>query len=287
MKIGITGATGQLGRLVVKYLKEKVSADQIVALARTLEKASDLGVEVRKFDYNKPEVMSEALKGVDKLLLISASEIGARVRQHANVIEAAKNAGVSYIAYTSLLRADKSSLSLADEHLETEKLIKNSGIPFTILRNGWYTENYTGSISDVIDHEVLLGSSGEGKISSATRADYALAAATVVTREGLDGKTFELAGDEFFTLSDMAAEISRQTGKNIVYKNLPADEYAQALIKAGTPEGYAQFFAGTHISTEKGDLFDDGHHLSQLTGKPTTTLSQAIKQALTHIQQYH
>ncbi|MBU0474074.1 MAG: SDR family oxidoreductase [Bacteroidetes bacterium] len=280
MKIGVTGATGQLGVKVIKELKEKISTDQIVALVRSPKKAADLGVEVRSFDYNEPDIMVESLKDIDKLLLISSNEIGKRLEQHTNVIEAAQKAGVKFIAYTSLLHAETSSLVLAGEHVETEKVLKSIEIPFTILRHGWYTENYTNSIYGAIAGGVLLGSSGDGKISSATRDDFAKAAAEVLTSEGHEGKTYELAGDEAFTMSDMAAEIAQQTGKNIVYKNLPVAEYATALENAGLPEGIAQFLAGTHVSTEKGDLFDSSHQLSQLIKKPTTSLAQAIADAL-------
>lgn len=284
MKIGVTGATGQLGRIVIEKLKKKTAAENIVALVRSPQKAAGFGVEVREFDYTKPELLVPALKGIDKLLLISASDIGKRTEQHNNVIEAAKKAGMKFIAYTSLLRADTSTISLAGEHAETEKLLKKSGIPFTLLRHGWYTENYTASLPVVIDQEVLYGSSGEGKISSATRNDFAEADATVVTTEGHEGKVYELAGDESFTMSDFAAEVSRQTGKNISYKNLPVKEYAKALMKAGLPEGAAQFYAGTHVSTEKGDLFDDSHQLSKLIGRPTTPLAEVISDALAQAQ---
>ncbi len=284
MKIGVTGATGQLGRLVVEKLKEKTSAENIVALVRSPQKAIDFGVELREFDYDKPEILAKSLAGIDKLMLISGSEIGKRTAQHANVIEAAKDAGVKLILYTSLLKADTSTLGLAGEHLSTEDALKKSGIPFVLLRNGWYTENYTGSLADVIAMGTLYGSSSDGKISSATREDYAGAAVAVLTTEGHEGKVYELAGDESFTMSEFAAEISRQTDKNIPYVNLPVEEYAQALMKAGMPEAYAQFFAGTHVSTEKGDLFYAGHQLSKLTGKPTTSLSKAVSDALSRIK---
>lgn len=284
MKIGITGATGQLGRIVVEKLKEKTSAENIVALIRSPQKASDLDVETRKFDYNNPEQLSGALAGIDKLLLISGSEIGKRVEQHTNVIEAAKSAGVKLIAYTSLLHADTSSLILAGEHFGTEEVLKKSGIPFILLRHGWYTENYTGSLTDVIAMGSLYGSSADGKISSATRNDFAEAAVAVLTSEGHEGKVYELAGDETFTMSDFAAEISLQSGKNIPYVNLPEQEYVQALEKAGLPEGVAKFLASTHVSTEKGDLFDDGHQLSKLIGRPTTSLTKAISNVLSGIK---
>ena len=179
-----------------------------------------------------------------------------------------------------MLKADSSTLGLAGEHIGTEEVLKKSGIPHVILRNGWYTENYTESLQAVIGLGTLYGSSGDGKISSATRGDYAAAAATVLTSEGQEGKVYELAGDEAFTMSDYAAEISRQTGKDIPYVNLPESDYAQALIKSGLPEGLAQFLASSHVSTEKGDLFDDGHQLSKLIGRPSTSLSEAISAAL-------
>ncbi len=280
MKIGVTGATGQLGRIVVEKLKAKVPEGDIVALVRSPKKAAELGVEAREFDYSKPENLAAALDGIDKLLIISSNEIGQRASQHTNIVEAAKKAGVKFIVYTSLLRADTSTLSLAEEHLVTEKAIKASGIPYAILRNGWYTENYTGSIGGVLASGVVVGASGEGKISSATRADFAEAAVVVLTTAGHENKTYDLAGDDAYTMAEYAAEISRQTGKNIPYKNLLVTEYANMLVQAGLPEGVAQFLAGTQPPTEKGDLFDDTHQLSKLIGRPTTTLKEAIASVL-------
>ena len=280
MKIGVTGATGQLGRIVVEKLKGKVSAEEIVALVRSPKKAADLGVEAREFDYSKPENLASALTGIEKLLIISGNEIGQRAVQHINIIEAAKKAGVKFIAYTSVLRANTSTLSLAAEHLETEKAIVSSGIPYAILRNGWYTENFTGSIGGVLASDAVFGSSGEGKVSSATRVDFADAAVVVLTTAGHENKTYELAGDTAFTMSEYAAEISYQTGKSITYKNLPVKEYEKLLVQVGLPEGIAYFLAGTQLPTEQGDLFDDTHQLSKLIGRSTTTLKQAIADAI-------
>lgn len=282
MKIAVTGATGQLGRIVVEKLKERITADNIVALVRTPQKATGLGVEVREFDYNRPERLADALAGIDKLLLISGNEIGKRFEQHSHVVDAAGKAGVKLIAYTSLLRANASSLVLAEEHYLTEMAIEKSGIPFVILRHGWYTENYTDSLPGIIAGGALYGSSADGKTSPAAREDFAEAAAVVLTTEGHEGKTYELAGDEAFTMSDFAAEISRQTGKNIPYINLPVEEYASFLAKTGMPEGIAQFYASTHVSTEKGDLFDDTHQLSKLTGRPTRPISKVISGFMAH-----
>ncbi|KAA8483437.1 NAD(P)H dehydrogenase (quinone) [Arcticibacter tournemirensis] len=280
MKTAITGATGQLGQLVVNKLKEKGYGESIVALVRSVEKASDLGVEVREANYDKPETLNNALRSVDTLLLISGSEVGKRAVQHKNVIEAAKQNGVQWIIYTSILRADTSTISLAEEHLATETALKNSGIPFTLLRNGWYTENYTGSIQGAIAGGAFIGSAGEGKISSAARADYAEAAVAVLTGEDHQGKTYELAGDEAWTLSDLAAEVSRQTGKNIPYKNLPESDYAAALVSFGLPQELAQAIAGWDVSASQGALFDETQQLSALIGRPTTPLADTVREAL-------
>lgn len=280
MKIGITGATGQLGRLVVGKLKQIVNAEDLVALVRSPDKAAELGIEAKAFDYTKPEILVDSLHDIDHLLLISGSEVGQRKVQHQNIIEAAQKAGIKWIVYTSLLHADTSSLSLAPEHLETEALLKASGIPYTILRNGWYTENYTGSVAGAVSAGAFIGSAGEGKISSAAREDYAEAAAVVLTSEGHQGKVYELAGDVAYTLKDLAAEISRQTGKDIPYNNLSEQEYAGILKSFGLPEGLTHAIAGWDIGASKGDLFDDNKVLSELIGRPTTPLVDTVKKAL-------
>ena len=280
MKIAVTGATGQLGKLVVEQLKGKVGKDSVVALVRAPEKAKELGVETRSFDYTQSEGLSEQLKGIDRLLLISSNEIGQRASQHKNVIDAAKKAGVKWIVYTSLLHADITTLNLAGEHLETEKMLKDSGIDYTILRNGWYTENYTGSIGGALAGGAFIGSAGSGKISSAARIDYAEAAANVISNESHKGKVFELAGDNAYTLSDLAAEISKQTGKDIPYKNLPEAEYARILESFDIPKGFADAIASWDVSVSKGDLFDNTQQLSKLIGKPTTSLAESVRLAL-------
>jgi NAD(P)H dehydrogenase (quinone) len=280
MTIAVTAATGQLGRLVIAKLKAKTPAKEIVALARDPAKAADLGVAVREADYSKPETLAKALAGVDTLLLISSSEIGQRAAQHRNVIEAAKKAGVKRIVYTSLLRADSTPLSLGAEHKATEADLRASGVPFTILRNGWYTENYTGSVGGALVGGAFIGASGEGKISAAARADYADAAVAALTSEGHAGRTYELAGDEAFTLKDLAAEISRQSGKTIPYKNLPESDYAAALSSHGLPPGIAKAIAGWGVDASKGALFDDSRALSRLIGRPTTPLSASVGDAL-------
>ena len=280
MTIAITGATGQLGRLVIEKLKQKLPAGDIVALARKPEKAAELGVSARAADYANPETLPAALAGIDTLLLISSSEVGQRAVQHGNVIDAAKKAGVKRIVYTSLLHADRSVLSLAEEHRQTEAALKASGVPHTILRNGWYSENYTGSIGPALAHGALIGSAGDGKISAAPRADYAEAAVAALTGAGHDGKVYELAGDSAWTLADLAAEVSKQSGKTVVYQNLPEADYAAALKGVGLPEGLAAAIAGWDVGASQGALFDDGRQLSALIGRSTTPLSVPVAAAL-------
>jgi NAD(P)H dehydrogenase (quinone) len=281
MTIAITGATGQLGRLVVQRLRASAPDAAVVALVRSPAKAAELGVEARAFDYeDAPEALAPALAGVGTLLLISGSEVGRRAAQHRNVIAAARQAGVGRIVYTSLLHADSSPLDLAAEHLATEAELKASGIPYTILRNGWYTENYTGSIGGALAGGAFLGSARDGRISAATRADYAEAAAVVLAGRGHEGRTYELAGDEAWTLADLAAELSRQTGRTIPYRDLPEAEYAAALAGFGLPEGLARAIAGWDAAAARGALFDDSRQLSGLIGRPTTPLSAAVAEAL-------
>lgn len=277
MKIAITGATGQLGRIAVEKLKEKTAAENLVALVRTPEKANDLGIEARAFDYSKPDTLVDSLKGIDKLFLISGNEIGQREIQHKNVIDAAKQAGVKEIVYTSLLHAATSKMALAPEHLATEKYLETSGLIYTILRNGWYTENYAGSIPGAIQAGAFIGSAGDGKVSSATREDFAEAAAVVLTTNGHENKIYELAGDKAYTLTDLAAEVSKQIGNNLPYQNLTETEYTDALVSMGLPEGFAKVLVDSDLNAEKGSLYSDDKTLSKLIGRPTTSLEEVVK----------
>jgi NAD(P)H dehydrogenase (quinone) len=284
MSIAITGATGQLGRLVIEGLKNKGTSSEIIALARSLTKGKELSVSVREADYEKPETLVTALKGITTLLLISGNELGRRAAQHQNVIFAAKNADVKRIVYTSLLHADTSQLSLAAEHRKTEEDIRASGVPYTILRNGWYTENYLGSIGAAIASGAVIGSAGDGRISSAARIDFADAAIEVLMNDAHVGATYELAGDNSYTLTDLALEISRQTGKAIEYRNLPASAYAAALTQFGIPEGFAQAIASWDVAASAGALFDESRQLSRLIGRATTPLEVSVRQALSQFK---
>ena len=283
MKIAITGATGQLGNLVIEQLLQLTAAQNIVALVRNIDKAEHFkaqGIELREFDYDRPETLVPALSGVDKLLLISANEIGRRTPQHQAVIDAAKVASVPYLAYTSLLRANTSPLGLAQEHRETEKLIQDSGITYTFLRNNWYSENYLAGVAHTIEIGTLFGAAQDGRISSASRIDYAEAAAKVLTSTGHENKTYELAGSESFSLSDLATFIGQAVNKDIIYQNLSAEEYTQGLTQAGLPAGLVDVIVDADIQTIQGAMYSDSKDLEQLIGHKTTSIQDAIKAAL-------
>ncbi len=281
--IALTAASGQLGRLTLDILLSKIPATQLAAIVRTPAKVTDFaarGVTVRQADYNDVAALAQAFTGVERLLLISSSEIGQRATQHRNVITAARQAGVRLLVYTSLLQADRSSLSLAAEHVATEDALKASGLPFVILRNGWYTENYTASIASALAHGAFIGSAGQGRIASAARADYAEAAAAVLTGTPKIGHSYELAGDTPYTLADLAAEISHQTGKPIPYRDLPPAEYEAILLKAGLPAALAAAIPDWDAQAAKGALDHDGHELAELIGRPTTPLRVSVQAAL-------
>lgn len=282
--IAVTGVTGHLGRLVIEALVERgVAPGEIAALARTPEKDPAMagrGVEVRRADYTRPDTLAAAVKGVDRLLLVSSSEVGQRVAQHRNLIDAAREAGVGMLAYTSILKADASEMQLAAEHRATEEMIRASGIPFVFLRNGWYLENYTENLAPALEHGVLLGSAEDGRVSAAARADYATAAAVVLTGEGHAGRVYELGGDQAFTLVALAEEISRQTGRRVEYRDLPEAAYAAALVDAGVPEPFARVLADSDRGIARGELFTDSADLRRLIGRPTTTLADALAAAL-------
>ncbi len=277
-----TGATGHLGRLVVESLLKRVHAGQVAAVARNPDKAKDLatrGVEVRRGDYSKPETLRAALAGAEKLLLISSSEVGQRAAQHAAVVDAAKAAGVKLLVYTSILRAETSRIALAAEHKATEAAIRASGVPFVFLRNGWYLENYTENLAPALQHGAIVGTANGGRIAAAARADYAEAAVAVLT--GSPGKqVYELAGDHPFTMAELAAEVSRQAGKPIEYRDLPPEQYRAVLTGAGLPGAIADLYVDADVQAARGDLDDSTGELRRLIGRPTTPLSAAVRAAL-------
>lgn len=277
MTIAVTGATGQLGRLAIAALKARGASP--IALVRSPEKATDLGVEARAFDYSAPD--AAALKGVDTLVLISSNDFSDRAGHHRNVIAAAKAAGVGRIVYTSILNANATPMKLLPaDHIATEAALAASGIPATILRNGWYTENYTGSLGAALQHGAILGSAGEGRISSAARTDYAEAIAVTALDTAHAGKIYELAGDDSYTLTDLAAEVAKQSGKPVAFVNLPEADYAKALEGFGLPAGFAAVLAESDASVQRGALFDDSRTLSRLIGHPTTPVAETVRAAL-------
>jgi NAD(P)H dehydrogenase (quinone) len=281
--IAVTGATGQLGRLVIDALLETVPAGQVIAAVRSPQKAADLaarGVQVREADYERPETLAAAFAGAQKVLLISGSELGRRVAQHAAVIEAAKAAGVGLLAYTSVLHADTTALKLAAEHVATEEIIRGSGLPYALLRHGWYTENHTAALALALEHGAILGSSGQGKVASATREDFARADAAVLLADGQENTVYELSGDVAWTLAELAAEVSAQSGTPVAYTDVPESEYAKVLVGAGLPEPVAEIVADCSTAVGRGELDDVTGQLSRLIGRPTTPLADSVAVAL-------
>lgn len=280
MKFAITGATGQLGELIIQALLKEIDTKNIIALVRNPNKAESLknqGIEIRLFDYDQPETLVTALVGVDKLLLISANEIGRRTPQHKAVIDAAVTAKVPYIAYTSLLNADKSALGLAQEHRETEQLIRQSGLEFTFLRNNWYNENYLANVQHTAETGTLYGRAQNGKISSASRLDYAEAAAKVLSSKGHENKTYELAGSSHFTLTDLASYMALASGKTVQYQNLSPENYTLALLNAGLPKELVEVIVDADVQTVNGAMYSESKDLEHLIGRKTTDIQDQIK----------
>jgi NAD(P)H dehydrogenase (quinone) len=284
MTYAVTGATGHLGQLVVKALAKQIPASQIVALVRDPSKASELNKfagSVRAFDYDKPEALQPALKGITKLLLISSNAMGKRIAQHKAVINAAKAAGVELIGYTGILHGEKSPINLGKEHHETERLLKESGLRHVFLHNGWYIENYISFLKPALANGVFPESSGDGRISAAARADYADAAAlALIQDDGSTERVYELAGDNAFTLSEFVAEAARQANKPIQYKNLPEADFAALLAKVGLPPHLAADLAQSAAAAAHDALFDDSRALSRLIGHPTASYKDVIAQGL-------
>ncbi len=279
----VTGASGQLGRLAVAALAARVGAAAVVAIVRDPARAAGLfpaGVAIRAGDYDQPASLEAAFAGVERLLLISSNAIGQRLAQHRNAIAAARQAGVARIAYTSVLRADISPLGLAEEHRQTESALAESGLPHSLLRNGWYTENYAASIPPALAHGALIGSAGDGRIASAARADYAEAAAVALIGDQAPRVVHELAGDASYSLAEFAAELSRQAGKTVPYVDMPEADYRGALLDAGLPEGLASLLADSDAAAAKGALNDESRVLSRLIGRPTTPFATTIVEAL-------
>ncbi|HEX2126158.1 MAG TPA: SDR family oxidoreductase [Thermoleophilaceae bacterium] len=281
--IAVTGATGQLGRLIVAALLDRgVPAQNVIAAVRTPEKAADLaarGVQVRHADYARPETLASALQGAERVLLISGTP-GDRVRHHANVVDAAKQAGVKLIAYTGVLNADTTTMLLAADHQATEQLIKDSRLPYAFLRNGWYTENYLMELEATLTHG-FAGASGQGRFTPAARVDFAEAAAAVLTGHGHETNVaYELGGDAALTMDEMAALLGDATGKSIAYTDMPVEEYAAVLTRAGLPELVAEVLADASAAVGRGELFTDSGDLQRLLGRAATPVKTTFEQAL-------
>ncbi|MEV6554054.1 NAD(P)H-binding protein [Streptomyces sp. NPDC051597] len=287
MSIVVTGATGALGRLVIdELLAAGVPAAGTAAVVRNEEKAAGLaerGVELRVADYSAPETLAGAFRAGDRVLLISGSEVGQRVAQHAAVIAAAKEAGVAQLAYTGILGGPEADFRLADEHRATEELILDSGLPYTFLRNGWYTENYTAQLEPVLAHGAVVSNAGEGRVASAARADYAAAAAAVLTGEGHLGRAYELSGDVAWSFAEYAAEVAKATGKEITYRAVTPEAHLGILTGAGVPAPFAEILVDVDLAIERGRLAGTSGDLARLIGRPTTPVSRTIAESVATI----
>lgn len=283
--IVITGASGQLGRLVVAALLERgVRPATLVAAMRNRAQGADLaerGVQVREADYDRPDTLDAAFAGAERVLLVSSSEMGRRQAQHQAVIDAALRQRVGQLVYTSLLHAGHSPLALvAADHAATEALLRASGLAHTVLRNGWYHENYIGTLQAGLERGSFIGASGQGRISSAARADYAEAAAVVLTAPIVAAATYELAGDEAYTLHGLAEMAAAAAGRPLAYQDLPPEAYEQALVGAGVPAGFASVLTSAEVGASRDGLFDGSRALSRLIGRPTTPMRQRLDQTL-------
>ncbi|WP_329489258.1 SDR family oxidoreductase [Kitasatospora sp. NBC_01246] len=281
----VTGATGQLGRLVVEGLLAEVPAGEVAVVVRSAEKAADLaarGVTVRVADYDRPESLAGSFAAGDRVLLISGSEVGRRIPQHTAVIEAARAAGVALLAYTSA--PGVATFRLADEHKATEAAIRESGLPFSFLRNGWYTENYLGDAAGTVARGVVIGSAGQGRVATAPRADYAAAAVAVLLGEGDEGghadTVYELSGDVAWSLSELAAELARVSGRPVEHREVTPAEHRAVLVGAGLPEGFADVLVDVDAGIARGELAGTPGDLARLIGRPTVPLAESVRTAL-------
>ncbi|MBC6495438.1 SDR family oxidoreductase [Microbacterium sp. 4-7] len=278
MTILVTGATGNLGRLVIASLLERGADPQsIIAGARDVAKAEDLGVRVARLDYTDPSSVTSALEGVDSVLLISGSEVGQRVAQHQAVIDAARSAGVTKFVYTSAPKATTSDLVLAPEHKATEELITASGLPAVILRNNWYTENYAADLARAAETGVLASGAGDGRVASASRKDFAEAAAVVLLEDGHIGQVYELGGDVAWDYTELAAALAEVSGRDVTYQPLTADEQLAGLQAAGLDEGTAGFVVALDAGIASGALSESDGTLARLIGRPTTPLVEGLR----------
>lgn len=282
MSIAVTGATGHLGRLTVEaLLRRGVPAEQIIATGRrieTLDDVSDQGVSVRRADYSDEASLRQALAGADRLLLVSGTEAGRRIKHHTNVISAAKAAGVQLIAYTSIVHAPTSTLRIGQEHRATEAALADSGVPHVLLRSSWYIDNYTAQLSDYLQHGIV-GAADDGRISGGTRADYAEAAAAVLAGDDHAGAVYELGGPAF-TMAELAEVVSAETGKFVRYTDLSVQDYQAFLVRAGLPEPVAASIADGDRAIADGELYVDTADLEKLLGRPVTPLRTAVRAAV-------
>lgn len=291
MSIAVTGATGQLGRHVVDALLNRgVSAQDIIATGRDVDRIADLadlGVTVRRADLAQQDGLEEALTGADRMLLISTTTVGDRFDNHRRAVDAARSAGVGLVVYTSTTHADTATMKLAVEHLATERYLGDSGVPHTVLRNGWYLENYLSQLATILEHHALLGAAGDGRFTPAVRRDYAEAAAVVLTTDGHQDRVYELGGDQVMTLSDLARTIAAASGRPVAYTDLPPEQYRDVLLGAGVPAPLADVLADSDLGLARGELLSTTGDLRTLLGRPTTSIDDSVRTAVDALTAAH
>ncbi|MEC0206436.1 SDR family oxidoreductase [Paenibacillus lautus] len=281
MKIIVTGASGQLGGLVLQHLLKKVPASHIVAVVRNLEKASavvELGIEVRQGDYNDPESLHNAFVAGTKLLFISGSETDdpIRVVQHANVVKAARDVGIKHIAYTSFAFAEDNPFALV--HMATEYAIRTTNIPYTFLRNGGYTEFFVNpSLKANVENGTIITNANKGKVNSVNRSDLALAAATVLTEDGHENKEYNLVSNHPWSFDDLAEILSEVSGKSVVHQSVSFEEEKNILVRAGMPESFAETTAFIYNTIAEGNMERTTDDLKKLIGFQTPINELVIK----------
>ena len=282
-KIVVTGASGKLGKLVLKELLAAGAAD-ILATTRTPENLAEFasqGVDVRQADFKNPASLEDAFKGGTRLLLISTTDVGSRVPQHGAAIDAAKAAGVEHVIYTSWPDPQHSVAAVSPDHAATEDLVLKSGLKFTFLGNYLYSETLMFGLPKALETGKLFGAAGDGRAAYVTRQDCAYAAAGVLNNAvRYENKRLGISGPVAYTRSEIAQLASGITGKPLVYVDLPAEDFGKALVGAGMPEGFAKLFVSFELAIKAGELEAVTQDVSEVSGHTPASLSDFLKSAL-------
>lgn len=283
MKLLVTGATGKFGSKVVETLLKTIPADQLAVSVRQPEKAKALkeqGVDVRQGNFDEPESLDVAFEGIDRLLIISTDgDNDTRTHQHGNAVAAAKRAGIKFIAYTSIVNAQESTNLFAPTHKATELAIKETGIPYSFLRNNWYFENEIPTIESILFGAPWVTSAGDGKVGWALQEDYAEVAAKVLADEGHEYTTYELAG-KALSQGEVVSVLAELLDKEIAVERVDDETYSQIMKKAGIPDVVLPLLVDIQRSIREGSLDIESDDMEKLIGRPATPINEALTQIL-------